>query len=351
MVALILAGVGGFLALLLRGAGLSSTAKNTTTPTTVVSGNNTSNTEPATNTTETPTQVEVTDPPASTQKPTTQEPSTQASPAKTTTTKTVIAQASKTNTDTKNKEAPIEIVVKKTTPAPQPTAQSNQQNTNPVSTIKPTAPKQPIVQPSQTTRPQTTTTTSGSTRADFLRSYRVAVGTYASIGRAGSVAANLRNQGFPARAFVSGNSAVVVVGPYNRETTATRSLNNLHNQFPDAILYRPDGSRSKTSTNRTTPQNNSRTTIAPKQTTTTTQTATPTTTYSKPVYLQVGAFKDLRSAQHLLSDLRDQGYRPTLRSRPDGYTRLLIGPFAGDALQQATTATRAKGLSPFVVSR
>jgi cell division septation protein DedD len=183
-------------------------------------------------------------------------------------------------------------------------------------------------------------------RADFLRNYRIAVGTYSSATRAGAAAARLRGLGFPAQAFSSGKAFIVVVGPYAREASARAAFTKLRQGNPDAVLYSPDGSRERAKTS---------VAAAP-----TTPPATPRAAPGGPggtpmkldqgvAYLQVGAFKDTKSALPLLERLKSAGFKALLRAAADGFTRVLVGPYSPNALSSAKASLSDQGLNPFTV--
>lgn len=61
------------------------------------------------------------------------------------------------------------------------------------------------------------------------------------------------------------------------------------------------------------------------------------------MYLQLGAFDQVESAQGLVSRLRNEGYAPTVNA-PDGRkVTVLVGPFSGSALTNAETNLAASG--------
>ena len=221
-----------------------------------------------------------------------------------------------------------------------------------------TAPKpRPTVEARPTPRSQPKATTSTPARSVYLRSYRVAVGSFTSASGAASVAAKLRAQGFKARALPSGRVSVVVLGPYSNESTAKTALDGVQGQYPDAILYRPNGTKLRA-------QAAPKPTPAPSEASNTVSGETPPITAAEdvqaaqadiapatPAYLQVGAFKNVSSAQPLMRKLEGLGYPTTLRTSADGYTRVLVGPLEGDAFKRARSKLRTRGFQPFAVSQ
>ena len=134
---------------------------------------------------------------------------------------------------------------------------------------------------------------------------------------------------------------VVVVGPYKTEAAAQNALRRLSSNYPDAVLYRPNGTRSRAGTS-TTPSPNPTPTPAP---------ATSSNAAAEGAYLQVGAFNSSVSATPVLTQLRRAGYPAQLRSSPDGLTRVLVGPLSADTLGRVRAELRRRGYTPFTVTR
>lgn len=134
---------------------------------------------------------------------------------------------------------------------------------------------------------------------------------------------------------------VVVVGPYTTEAAAQNALKQLRSNYPDAVLYRPNGTRSRavTPTRPSTPP-------APNPPPASSSNVAP-----EGAYLQVGAFNSSVSATPVLTQLRRAGYPAQLRSSPDGLTRVLVGPLSADTLGRVRSELRRRGYSPFTVTR
>lgn len=159
-------------------------------------------------------------------------------------------------------------------------------------------------------------------RVPTASDYRVSIGSYADAARAGRLAAAARTAGFPASAVPGSRGlTAVLVGPFDGEAEATTALRRLRATYGDAILYRP---RAEAAARPAVP--------AP----------------GASVYLQVGAFRTADGAAPLLQSLRGAGYAVTVRSSPDGYTRVLLGPVPESAVERIKTELRARDLSPFV---
>ena len=177
-------------------------------------------------------------------------------------------------------------------------------------------------------------------RADFLRNYRVAIATYSSATRAQSSAARLRSLGYPAQAFSSGSGYIVVAGPYAREASARSAFNKLRAQgYSDAVLYSPNGNRERSAN------------VDKPVSTPGGGGSSPAQLVPELSYLQVGAFKTMRSALPLLERLRGSGFKTLLRSASDGYTRVLVGPFSAALLSDAKQNLSGQGLTPFAVKQ
>jgi cell division protein FtsN len=237
--------------------------------------------------------------------------------------------------------------------------------TAPIASSKPraTTPKTPTSN-LKSTKP-ITPASKPTSRGSYLSSYRIVVGTYKTKPRAETFAAQVRAQGFPARAVLSQYLYLVIVGPYSSQNSAQSAFARLKIAYPGAILYRPDGSRSGSSNKKTTPrkifQGSSskpatlNSTLA-KQPVKASMTATKNVaqkTETNPkietAYLQVGAFKNAASASPLLINLRKAGYTARLRVSTNGVTRVIIGPLTGTPLELARNDLRARGLQPFTI--
>ena len=322
MAGLILAVVGGFLTLLLRGGVFKPNADANTATT------NTVTTVPAPTTPK----------PAPT-------PSSQPATTKPTQKPTVIATKPRTTTPLgvpEIPEAPVSTVVTKpvanTTVISSGTSSAASPNTNS------TPSSRPAVQPSTSSKvvapvsaPLKTTGTYA--RADFLRNYRVAAGSYTNLERAKKAVAQLRSRGLPAQTFPSGNTHVVVVGPYAREASARTAFTKVKQVFPDAILYRPDGTKEASARVSTTPK--------PVTTPQSGGNGQPATLDS--AYLQVGAFKDIKGATALLTKLKNAGFAPFTKSI-SGLLRVLVGPLQAGQIQTIRTDLKNQGFEAFQVN-
>jgi cell division septation protein DedD len=334
---LILAIAAGVLVVLLRG-GLfvsSSTGSSTATvgnattdsTTTVTAGSNTTITSPpSTQTSVTPPTPQPDPAPVQAAPVQTTPPAPQSKPVtpRATANLTVPEIPDAPNTSTAGTAAPSSTPNSK----PQPTqSQPSAQTTKPLQTT-------------QVTKPTTQTSPSqaGSySRADFLRNYRIAAGSYTNLERAVRAASGLRARGLPAQHFSSGNTYVVVVGPYAREASARSALTRVRQTLPDAILYRPDGSREGVAKKPT-----------PSQQKQGGGGSSPVTVNAV-AYLQVGAFKDSSSASGLLEKLRGAGFAP-LTKNISGLLRVLVGPLQQNQIESTRTILKNQGFDAFPIN-
>ncbi len=345
---LILAVVGGFLTLLLRGGVfVGNTQNNAATPT------------PAITTIPAPTGTTTPETPTSSNTTAATPISTPEAPTQTTTPATAV-QTTSTQPVVKPSTTPEKPTQKPAINAPNiptaPEVNSSPQTTSSSAAItKPTKPvtatqntQNPASKPENTTssKPNAATNTSSNAgnynRADFLRNYRVAAGSYTRRESADRAVAQLRARGLPSQAFSSGKNYVVVIGPYARENNARTALTKVRQVFPDAILYNPDGTRE---------------TAALKPSTTKPSTTKPSGGGSQPAtltaeiaYLQVGAFKDSRSAEPLLTKLRTAGFKTLLKNTSSGLLRVLVGPFSTPQIQDMQSELKTQGFTSFIVT-
>jgi cell division protein FtsN len=217
--------------------------------------------------------------------------------------------------------------------------------TQPIQTAKPSRPVEASKLPSPSKPPSSTKPNSSQpskpsqskySRADFLRNYRIAAGSYANLERAVRAVSWLRGRGLPAQQFSSGNTYVVVVGPYAREASARSALVKVRQTLPDAILYRPDGSREGVAKKPAPTQQ--------KQGGAGSSAATITTI----AYLQVGAFKDSGKASGLLEKLKNAGFAP-LTKNIAGLLRVLVGPLQPSQIETTRVTLKNQGFDAFPI--
>ena len=256
-------------------------------------------------------------------------------------------------------------LVTNTKPQTSSAVKPTSKTTTPVASVKPQAGSAKTSSNPKPTK-LVTSATRPSPKGSYLSSYRIVVGTYKTQPRAEAFAAQVRSQGFPARAVLSQYLYLVIVGPYSAQNSAESAFARLKTTYPGAVLYRPDGSRSGSKNKKTaTPRKileGSSSKPATLNSTLAKQPVKASMTASKNVaqktqtnpkietgYLQVGAFKNAASASPLLINLRKAGYSARLRVSGDGVTRVVIGPLTGTPLELARSDLRARGLQPFTI--
>jgi cell division septation protein DedD len=240
--------------------------------------------------------------------------------------------------------------------------------------IRAPAPRPAVIASKPVAKPQVISKTvpSSPSRSVYLRSYRVAVGSFSAPSRAESLASSLRNEGLPARAIRSGANTVVIVGPYKTESEAQAAFDQVRTSHNDAILFKPNGAkvRANAGSQAAAPSETTPTETVPEATSSipaqssdevsassaqtpqaTPETAQVSLTQAKPAplgrYLQVGAFKDIASAGPVLAKLAKYGYRGTLDQGSDGLTRVLVGPYDSKTFERAKRNLRTRGFKVF----
>lgn len=200
-------------------------------------------------------------------------------------------------------------------------------------------------------------------RTPLRSDYRISLGTFGSEGAAQSRTEGVRALGYTVYPIDVGSQVVAQVGPFADEATARQALADIQRVYPRALLYPPrnrsltggsgDSASSAADTTSTPATPAERPTSTPEAANTPetpSEAATPTTPApSGPVYLQVGAFDRVESAQRLVGLLRDQGYAPTVNAPEGGKVTVLIGPFSGEAVTDTEAKLDAGGFDHFRV--
>ncbi|GAA5513452.1 hypothetical protein Dcar01_02187 [Deinococcus carri] len=191
-------------------------------------------------------------------------------------------------------------------------------------------------------------------RTPLRSDYRISLGTFGSETLAQSRTSGVRALGYTVYPIDLGSQVVAQVGPFADEGTARQALADIQRAYPGAILYPPrnrsltgaaDNNEAAPSSPPTAPDTSSENTA----TTPDTSEARPQPAPSGPVYLQVGAFDRVESAQNLVGQLREQGYAPTVNAPEGRKVTVLIGPFNGAALTSAEEKLDANGFDHFRV--
>ncbi len=159
-------------------------------------------------------------------------------------------------------------------PAPQPEAGTQEPEPAPTSPSEAPAPR-PAPAPAVPAGPESGT-------------YRVSVGAFGNPLNALALAQRLQEQGYPVRLEPVGRVTRVVVGPYGRRSAAQAAAAKLSHLEPQ--VYRGDSPE-------------------PGQ-----------------GYLQVGAFRQLASAEATVAALREQGIGPVVLHYRDPWIKVWVGP-------------------------
>lgn len=251
-------------------------------------------------------------------------------------------------------------------PEAPPTPQVDVPSAPPSSAVEPST--SGTTTPAPTVPPRAGGAVATSEQRTPLRSdYRISLGTFGSEGTAQSRTEGVRALGYTVYPIDVGSQVVAQVGPFADEATARQALADIQRVYPRALLYPPRNrslsgdsgtSASSTPDTRSTPATPAERPTSTPEATNTPETASEATTPpaakpapapSGPVYLQVGAFDRVESAQRLVGLLRDQGYAPTVNAPEGGKVTVLIGPFSGEAVTDTEAKLDAGGFDHFRV--
>ncbi len=178
-------------------------------------------------------------------------------------------------------------------------------------------------------------------RVPLRSDYRISLGTFGSEGTAVSRTAPVSSLGYTVYPIDVGEQVVAQIGPFADEATARQALSDVQRAYPGALLYPP---RNRPASTTPAP------TATPAPATSTPATPAPAAAApSGPVYLQVGAFDRVESAQKLVEQLRDLGYVPTVNAPEGRKVTVAVGPYTGDALTRTENRLDANNLDHFRV--
>ncbi len=179
-----------------------------------------------------------------------------------------------------------------------------------------------------------------------LRSdYRISLGTFGSVGTAQSRTAPVSTLGYTVYPIDLGSQVVAQVGPFADEASARQALADIQRAYPGALLYPPRASATGGSGSTEGAGNPSSPAAATPAPATSAAPAAP----SGPIYLQVGAFDRVESAQKLVDQLRDLGYVPTVNAPEGRKVTVAVGPYTGDALTRTEQRLDDNNLDHFRV--
>jgi hypothetical protein len=183
-------------------------------------------------------------------------------------------------------------------------------------------------------------------RTPLRSDYRISLGTFGSVGTAQSRTAPVSSLGYTVYPIDLGSQVVAQVGPFADEASARQALADIQRAYPGALLYPPRASASSaTPSDSSSDDSSSNASSASPATATSTQAAAP----SGPIYLQVGAFDRVESAQKLVDQLRDLGYVPTVNAPEGRKVTVAVGPYTGDALTRTEKRLDDNNLDHFRV--
>jgi cell division septation protein DedD len=223
----------------------------------------------------------------------------------------------------------------------------------PTTTIPPGSAPEAAAQPSGSALPRAGGAVATSEPRTPLRSdYRVSLGTFGSEGAAQGAAQGVRALGYTVYPIDLGAQVVAQVGPFADEASARQALADIQRAYPGAVLYPPRG-RNLTGGSQSGAAETAPSPAAPAEPAAAVEpeAASPPAPAipSAPVYLQIGAFDRVESAQNLVGQLREQGYAPTVNAPEGSKVTVLIGPFSGEALTTTEEKLDANGFDHFRV--
>lgn len=137
---------------------------------------------------------------------------------------------------------------------------------------------------------------------------------------------------------------VAQVGPFADEASARQALGDIQRAYPGALLYPPRAKATGTadsSSGSSSSSDSASSAPAPA--------SAPSAAPSGPIYLQVGAFDRVESAQKLVDQLRDLGYVPTVNAPEGRKVTVAVGPYTGDALTRTEKRLDDNNLDHFRV--
>lgn len=212
---------------------------------------------------------------------------------------------------------------------PDPTAAGTQSETPP----EPSAPSTPASQPAG----EAPAVTPSNNPTD---PFRVSVGAFSSPENAERQADRFREAGYPVFLANQGDITLVLVGPYASEAEARTVRDAIDASEPDVqpiiYLYSEDDDADASPVPDDSPATPA--VDAPAE--------APTTPDVEGTRLQVGAFADRNAAEPAIERLEDIGFRVDVVSE-DGLLKLVVGPFAADALESARSLLNQAGFEHF----
>ncbi|MFC4637149.1 SPOR domain-containing protein [Deinococcus hohokamensis] len=251
--------------------------------------------------------------------------------------------------------------------APAPTTTETDPSEVPSAATLPDQPAPPATAPELAPAPVARTGSAVATseqRTPLRSDYRISLGSFATEPTVRTQTASVSGLGYTVYPIDLGSQVVAQVGPFADEATARQALSEIQRVYPGAVLYPPRGVSLKgaaASPAAATTSAPSSTPVTPATATAPTspapaapaptpaQAAPATETAASPVYLQVGAFDRIESAQTLVEQLRGEGFAPSVNAPEGRKVTVLVGPFTGAAVAEAQAKLSAGGHDSFQV--
>ncbi|MFC4425766.1 SPOR domain-containing protein [Deinococcus navajonensis] len=193
-------------------------------------------------------------------------------------------------------------------------------------------------------------------RTPLRSDYRISLGSFATEPTVRTQTAGVSGLGYTVYPIDLGSQVVAQVGPFADEASARQALNDIQRVYPGAVLYPPRGVSLKGAAASavapaptSTPAVPTTPAASPAPAAQAPAQAAPTAEAAIPVYLQVGAFDRVESAQTLVEQLRTEGFSPSVNAPEGRKVTVLVGPFSGDAIGEAQARLSAGGHESFQV--
>ena len=186
-------------------------------------------------------------------------------------------------------------------------------------------------------------------RTPLRSDYRISLGTFGSVGTAQSRTAPVSSLGYTVYPIDLGSQVVAQVGPFADEASARQALGDIQRAYPGALLYPPRASANSATTTSESSSDTTSSSSASSDSGTSPAPAAAPAAPSGPIYLQVGAFDRVESAQKLVDQLRDLGYVPTVNAPEGRKVTVAVGPYTGDALTRTEKRLDDNNLDHFRV--
>lgn len=180
--------------------------------------------------------------------------------------------------------------------------------------------------------------------------FRVSVGAFSSRSNAERQAERFRDAGYPVFVGAQDALSLVLVGPFEQRGRADEVAGRIEADFDDVdpVIYRyePDGEAVQASADPASAAARDDEVSAAASAEDVEAPPSASESAADAVSLQVGAYATPDSAEPLVERLESLGFAAT-RQRDGGLIRVLVGPFAGEALEDARTTLDAADVDYF----